>query len=75
MSKATAQTTTPELFVTVKFIAARYNASAGTIWRWVRSRNFPQPVSLTPGCTRWRLSEVEAFENERAAAQAESVAG
>jgi prophage regulatory protein len=34
-----------------------------TIWRLVKSDpTFPKPIRLTPGCTRWLLSEVEAWE-------------
>ncbi|TKW67168.1 MAG: AlpA family phage regulatory protein [Paracoccus denitrificans] len=36
-----------------------------------RKADFPQPVKLTPGCTRWKLSEIEAWE----AAKAEQTAG
>lgn len=25
-------------------------------------RIFPTPVQLTPGCSRWRLSEIEVYE-------------
>jgi hypothetical protein len=27
---------------------------------------FPQPVKISPGCTRWRLSDLEAYEAARA---------
>lgn len=27
-------------------------------------RNFPKPVIFSPGCSRWRLSELEHYENE-----------
>lgn len=39
-------------------LAARYDVSRATIWRWVREGRLPPPVKLTPGCSRWRLSEV-----------------
>lgn len=69
MSKVPAQTAPTEQYVTVKFLAARYRTSTGTIWRWVRNQDFPAPVSLTPGTTRWRMSIVERFERERATEQ------
>lgn len=28
--------------------------------------NFPQPIKLTPGCSRWKLSEIEAWEAAKA---------
>jgi len=45
--------------------------SRNSVWRWHRERpDMPRAVRLTPGCTRWRLSEIEAWE----AAQAEAAA-
>ena len=44
-------------------LAARLSVSRQTIWRLVKSDlTFPKPIRLTPGCTRWLLSEVEAWE-------------
>ena len=49
-------------------VAARYGVTAPTIWRWVKKEpGFPQPVKLSPGTTRWRLDELEAWEASRAA--------
>lgn len=49
-------------------LAARYSVNRITIWRWQRTnQSFPRSVTLSPGCTRWKLSEIEAWE----AAQAE----
>jgi prophage regulatory protein len=49
--------------------AARYGVSRATWWRWVREGHAPAPVKLSPGCTRWRLPVLEAWESEREAAQ------
>ncbi|MFT6225950.1 MAG: prophage regulatory protein [Paracoccaceae bacterium] len=49
-------------YISDKQAAARYHVTRQTIWRWVRDRKFPAPVSLSPGCTRWRLSDIEAWE-------------
>lgn len=44
-------------------LAARLSVSRQTIWRLVKSDpTFPKPIRLTPGCTRWLLSEVQAWE-------------
>ncbi len=44
-------------------LAERYSVSRNTVWRWHRDRpDFPRAVSLSPGCTRWRLSEIEEWE-------------
>jgi len=47
-------------------LAEKFSVSRATIWRWVANGKFPKPVKLSEGCTRWRLSDVEAFETERA---------
>lgn len=47
-------------------MAARYRTkSRATIWRWIRTAGLPKPVQLSPGCTRWRLSDVEEWESKR----------
>lgn len=52
-----------ETYITDKTLAARYEVHRTTPWRWVQTLpDFPKPVTLTPGCTRWRLSEIEAWE-------------
>ena len=44
-------------------LAERYGIARNTVWRWHRERpDFPRAVSLSPGCTRWKLSEIEAWE-------------
>jgi len=52
-----------------KQLAERFSVARTTVWRWMRTDPaFPRPVSLSPGCTRWRLADVEAWEAARAAA-------
>jgi len=55
-------------WLTVKQLADRFDTSTSSIWRWVRRDQFPQPVKLSPGCTRWRLSDVKAWEESRGVA-------
>lgn len=44
-------------------IATRYGVSRQTVWRWAANdSSFPAPIKLSPGCTRWKLSDVEAWE-------------
>lgn len=58
-----------EVYVTDAQVAARYGVHRATPWRWAKvDPSFPKPVNLTPGCTRWRLSDVEAWEKSRAQA-------
>lgn len=48
-------------------LATRYGVSRTTVWRWQRERfDMPRPMRLSPGCTRWRLSELEAWEATKA---------
>ena len=51
-------------------VGARYGAHR--TWAWRRARldpDFPKPIRLSPGCTRWRLSDIEAWEQRKAEAQ------
>ncbi len=45
-------------YLTDKDLSGRYAVSRATIWRWVKEGRIPSPHKLSPGCTRWRLSEV-----------------
>lgn len=46
-------------------LAERYGVTRNTIWRWARNGLLPSPVQLSPGCTRWLLSEIEQREAEQ----------
>jgi predicted DNA-binding transcriptional regulator AlpA len=50
-------------FLSVADVARRFSVSVPTIWRWAKTRpEFPKPVPLSPGTTRWRVSDLVAFE-------------
>ena len=49
-------------FISDKQVAGRYEVSRATIWRWVKEGHVPPPVKFTPGCTRWRLSDLQTWE-------------
>jgi len=53
------------IFMSDTALAARYQVSRATIWRWAQARRFPNPIKLSEGCTRWRLAEVEQWESEQ----------
>ncbi|MEC8848760.1 MAG: AlpA family phage regulatory protein [Pseudomonadota bacterium] len=61
-------TRAPALFLSDFDLGARYSVSRATIWRWAQSGRLPKPVALSPGCTRWRLEDVEASERRLVAA-------
>ncbi|NGM45165.1 AlpA family phage regulatory protein [Rhodobacter sp. SGA-6-6] len=59
------------MFLTDKQIASRYDVSRPTVWRWLKvDPSFPHPVRLSPGCVRWRLTDIEKWEAEKAGAAA-----
>tara|TARA_Y100000780_G_scaffold72318_1_gene64805 strand:- start:194 stop:400 length:207 start_codon:yes stop_codon:yes gene_type:complete len=43
-------------------LAELFNVSRATIWRWAASGILPQPVKLSPGCTRWRLDQIQQLQ-------------
>lgn len=56
------------IFLSDKRIAERLGVTRQTVWRWAGAGNFPQPVRLGPGVTRWKASDVDAWVAEREAA-------
>lgn len=53
-----------EQYLPVKQVANRYSVSVPTIWRWSKEDEaFPRPRVIRKGTSRWRLSELLAFEN------------
>ena len=50
--------------LTVEQIARRCGCSTDSIWRWKRAGRFLAAVRVGPGCTRWRLSDIEACETQ-----------
>ncbi len=53
---------TTNLYLTVDQVAERLGVSRDTIWRWKRNGTFPKAVKLGGRTTRWRLSDIEAWE-------------
>ncbi|MFC0201475.1 helix-turn-helix transcriptional regulator [Paracoccus rhizosphaerae] len=57
------------MFISDKQVAERYGVARPTVWRWLKADpTFPKPVSLSSGCTRWKLDEIEQWEAARRAA-------
>jgi len=52
-------------YLSDKQLAARFGNSRASVWRWTKTTNFPQPIKLSQGCTRWRLSEIEEWEKAK----------
>lgn len=53
-------------------LAAERSVSRSTIWRWVAKGLLPQPVQLSPGCTRWIRAEIDKRDAELAASRRRS---
>jgi predicted DNA-binding transcriptional regulator AlpA len=52
-----------ERYLTVDDVAERFSASRATIWRWVTNNpQFPKPIKVSLGATRWKLSDLVGFE-------------
>lgn len=56
---------TERKYVSVKFLQDRYEISRETVYKYIKDYGFPAKIKLTPGASRWLLSEVEAWETER----------
>jgi len=59
----------PSKYVSDSALAARFAVSRNTVWRWAEKGELPKPVKLSPGCTRWNLAEIEAWEAARKSEQ------
>jgi prophage regulatory protein len=58
----------PATYISDRHLAARYGVHHLTPRRWLKTDpTFPKPLRLTPGCTRWRLSDIEAWEAAKGA--------
>lgn len=57
------------MFLSDAQVAERYGVSRVTVWRWRKTDpTFPQPTTFSPGCVRWKLADLEAWEAGKAAA-------
>lgn len=43
-------------------VAQRYGVSRQTVWRWAAQGALPEPIKLSEGVTRWRVSDLLAHE-------------
>lgn len=55
------------IYLTDRQAGERYSVHRNTIHRWARTsaRGFPRPVKLGDNCTRWRLTDLEAWEAQQ----------
>lgn len=51
-----------DIYLSPKQVAEMFSVSQATIFRWLREKpEFPRPLKLSPGCTRFRLADLQAF--------------
>jgi len=46
-------------------IAKKYGVHRSTVWRWIKTENFPKPLKLSPGCTRWCEKALQDWETQQ----------
>lgn len=57
----------PDTYLSDRDLAKRYHITRNTVWRWQRERpDFPRGVKLSRNCTRWKVSEITAWEAAKA---------
>ena len=55
-----------ERYLSVQEVARRYSISIQTVWRHTKGNpDFPKPIKILSGSTRWRLSDIVAYEVSR----------
>ena len=60
------QDRTGDAYLSDKQVAKHYGVSRATIWRWTKEDNdFPQPVLVGTGTTRWRRTDIEFYDQHR----------
>ena len=64
-SASPAADTRHDAYLSVNQLSTRYSVHYTTVWRWVREAGFPRPVRFSPNCTRWRLCDVQSWEESR----------
>ena len=51
------------VFLTVKDVAARYQISVASVYRWVKEGSLPKAVQLAKNCSRWHLDDLLEHES------------
>lgn len=55
-----------ERYLSVQDVARRYAISIQTVWRHTKQNpDFPKPIKILNGSTRWRMSDILAYEVRR----------
>lgn len=52
-------------FLDVHGVARRYQVQPATVWAWMQQDKVPQPMRLTPGCSRWSVADLKKWEDQK----------
>lgn len=52
-------------FLDINAVARRYDVKRATVWAWMSQGRFPQPMRLTPGCSRWSIEDLKVWEDQK----------
>ena len=72
MQQTTVQGETPppiRVWLTAAQVADRYGVSIPTVWTWAKTKRLPVPHKLAENTTRWRLCELDAFDDDKVEAK------
>lgn len=58
-----------DVYATDLQVSARLGVHRTTPWVWAKDQDndFPKPIRLSARCTRWKLTDIEAWEARKAA--------
>jgi prophage regulatory protein len=48
--------------VSIKVVAELLAIRPPTVWKWLRTGDFPKPVHLSARVVRWRLSDIVKYQ-------------
>ena len=54
-----------QAFLDIHGVARRYGVKRATVWAWMQQGRFPQPLRLTPGCSRWSIEDLKVWEDQK----------
>ncbi|WP_422462576.1 MULTISPECIES: helix-turn-helix transcriptional regulator [unclassified Endozoicomonas] len=54
-----------DTYLTRKEVLQRFLIGNTTLYRWLKSDQFPQPVRLGPRCIRWSEASIIRWEQQR----------
>lgn len=57
----------PQGVIRAKGVAAFLNIGLSTVWKWHAEGKLPPGIRISPRCTVWRRSDLEAFLERQAA--------